>query len=259
MSYTYRPGIDPPPAPVGGGYIEKRVIVSRTFMRDVINAAQVIWTMSGHLPTVEAVAANLYGGQVKNLQHVQKAMASNEFSIACAERGIPTATNSGITPAQVYAATIILNPADRRPMASKLRSAGVSSNQYRNWLRQPGFKAYVTRLSENLLSDHIGDVNAALTNKATGGDTQAMRMYYELNGMLGQQGSDNTDLNRVIMLLLEVITRQLAAHPDLLAAINNDITRVIKGEVINTDLPQLSGPVGMVPIVSDTRSERKDE
>jgi hypothetical protein len=226
-------------------------------MRDVIAASQVVWVETNTIPTPESIAAQLYPRSTKsNLQHVQKAMSTKEYSIACSERGIPTSTNAGITPAQVYAATIILNPADRRPMASKLRSAGISSNQYRNWLKQPGFKAYVTKLGEDLLSDHIGDVNTALTNKATGGDTQAMRMYYELNGMLGTQTESNVDLNRVVVLLLEVITRQLAAYPQLLQAINNDITRVIKGEVINTDLPQLGGP--MRSVVSDTGTEQGD-
>jgi hypothetical protein len=170
-------------------------------------------------------------------------MASEVYKDTCEVRGIPVGNYPGLTSAQVYTAQILTNPADKRDMSRKLKSAGITHVQYRNWLKQPAFSAYMHQIGEDLLKNHTQDVNAMLVNKATGGDTAAMRMYYEINGKLGLNREQNTDLYKVINGLIEIITRRLAGTPELLQAISGDIDILISGGQPSTDLPMLEGTV----------------
>lgn len=224
--------------------------VSDTFTRDVVNAAFVTYTMTKKPPTIEGISATLKphlttGARNVYNRRLAKVMASVSFVETCKARGIPLKDKHlGITSNQVYATAILLNPADKRSMDAKLKSAGITSAIYQNWMRQPVFAAYVNQLSEDVLASHIGDVNSMLVNRATSGDTTAMRMFYELRGQLGAGNDKSTqDLQQIISMLLEVITRHLAATPVLLQAISADITKIINGERVDNSFPILEGTV----------------
>lgn len=217
--------------------------LTNEFARKVVNAANVVWTTTGQVPTIDSVCAVLYPHGTSNKTHVAKVMASDVYRDTCDVRGIPVGAMPGLTAAQVYCAQIMTNPADKRDFGRKLKSAGVTHIQYRNWLKQPAFSAYMQQIGEDLLNNHVQDVNAMLVNKATGGDTAAMRMYYEINGKLGLNREQNTDLYKVINGLIEIITRRLAGTPELLQAISSDIDVLIQGGTVNTDLPILEGTV----------------
>lgn len=216
------------------------VKVSTEFLRNVLAASHKIWVETQQVPTVEAVAKTLYPqGGGRALSHVAKAMATPAYRDTCEARGIPVGTMPGLTAAQSYAAQILTNPADKRPMASKLKSAGITAATYQNWLRQPAFSAYVKKIGDDLLSNHIADVNAMLVNKATSGDTAAMKIYYEINGKLGAARDNNADLYQIINGLIDIITRRLAEYPQALMLISQDIDKILKGETVSTDLPML--------------------
>lgn len=222
--------------------VGQRVSASSEFVLRCVNAANVVWITTEQPPTVEGVVAVLYpdappGGRA--VAHVAKAMATPAYRDTCEVRGIPVGGLPGMTSAQTYAVSILTNPADKRPMAVKLKAAGVSQQQYRNWLKQPAFSAYIKQVGENLLGDHIADVNAMLVNKATSGDTAAMKMYYEINGRLGMNRESNQDLYQVITGLIDIITRRLAGYPELLQFISKDIDSLMKGERPVSDLPML--------------------
>lgn len=221
----------------------KKITLSREFERKVVNAANVVWTTTGAVPTVDSVCEVLYPHGTKNKTNVAKVMAGDVYRDTCDIRGIPVGDLPGLTSAQVYCAQIMTNPADKRPMSAKLKSAGVTHVQYRNWLKQPAFSAYMHQIGEDLLKNHVQDVNTMLVNKATGGDTAAMRMYYEINGKLGLNRNENADLYKVINGLIDIITRRLSGSPEILVAISKDIDTLLNGGTVTSDLPMLEGTV----------------
>lgn len=221
----------------------KKITLSKEFERRCVNAANVVWTTTGQVPTIDSVCAVLYPHGTNNKTNVAKVMASDVYKDTCEVRGIPVGSYPGLTSAQVYCAQIMTNPSDKRPMAAKLKSAGVTQVTYRNWLKQPAFSAYMHQIGEDLLKNHITDVNSMLVNKATAGDTAAMKMYYEINGKLGLNRNENADLYKVINGLIEIITRRLAGYPEQLSALISDIDTLLAGGTVSTDLPMLEGAV----------------
>jgi hypothetical protein len=222
--------------------VGQRVNASSEFVLRCVNAANVVWVETQQVPTVEGIVRVLYPdapATSKAIAHVAKAVATPAYRDTCEVRGIPVGTMPGMTSAQTYAVSILTNPADKRPMATKLKAAGITQQQYRNWLKQPAFSSYIKQVGENLLGDHIADVNAMLVNKATSGDTTAMKMYYEINGRLGMNRESNQDLYMVISGLIDIITRRLAGYPGLLQEISTDIDSLMKGERPVSDLPML--------------------
>ena len=219
------------------------VKVSNDFLRNVLAASHKIWVTDRQVPTVDSVSQVLYPQGAKNKTHVAKAMATPAYRDTCEARGIPVGTMPGLTAAQSYAAQIICNPADKRPLNAKLKSAGITSATYQNWLKQPAFSAYIKQIGEDLLKDNIAAVNAMVVNKATGGDMVAAKLVYELNGMIGANKHENQDLYQIINGLIDIITRRLAAYPQALAEISEDIGKILKGEKVSTDLPMLEGTV----------------
>jgi hypothetical protein len=138
-----------------------------------------------------------------------------------------------LSPEQFFAVGIITNASDRRPLNAKLKSAGITYAQYRAWLKQPHFRDYIGKVGEDLLGEHVADVHTRLTERATSGDIQAIKLYYELTGRHDPNRQQMIDLQYIIGLLLEVITRYV---PDVntLAKINRDIEKVMAGGRLNS-------------------------
>lgn len=147
-----------------------------------------------------------------------------------AARGYPFADRTTLSPEQIFCVAILTNPTNRKPLATKLKTAGVTYATYRAWLKQPLFQQYITKISEDMLGEHVADVHTKVVEKATGGDIQAIKLYYELTGRHDPQRQQMVDLNGVIGLLLEVITRYV---PDSVALgrITSDIETILSGGV----------------------------
>ena len=159
---------------------------------------------------------------------------------------------------------IITNPTNKKDMGAKLKQAGITYAQYRAWLKQPHFADYITKISEHMLNEHVADVHTKVVEKAAGGDIQAMRLYYELTGRHDPQKQQMVDLNGVIGLLLEVITRyvtdttalsKITQDIDLIlsggtprALEQFDMTRIIDGEVVELEATPSAKPPANEPI-----------
>lgn len=118
----------------------------------------------------------------------------------------------GLTPQQSLALAIITDPTARGNLRARLAVVGVSYNQYRNWMMQPEFQKAMDTISEKMVTDNINTVHNALVKKAESGDTQAMKLFYEVSGRHDPMRQQSLDMSRIVGLLLEVITRHV---PDL--------------------------------------------
>lgn len=162
---------------------------------------------------------------------INKVIVSDEFKITMARRGVNWYQNSrAISPEQAFAISIVTNPTDRRDMRSKLKSAGISYAQYRAWLKQPVFSAAIKQIGEDMLGDHVHDVHTSLLNKAMDGkDINAIKLYYEITGRHDPAKQQMVDLERIIGLLLEVITRYVT-DPVILTRISGDVEAIMAGK-----------------------------
>lgn len=166
---------------------------------------------------------------------VSKVIATEEFRMAMREKGIYWTARDGLTPEQIYCIGIMTNPSDRRDMAGKLKAAGVSYHVYRGWLKMPAFRTAVQQIGEDMLNDHIQDVNTSLLNKAVGGDVRAIELYHQITGRFDPRKQQAQDLHMLVQMLLETIFKYVT-DTKVLSKITEDFDRAMAGEHIKPDL-----------------------
>jgi hypothetical protein len=239
--------------------------------RNIVSAAETAYRLKNPgepLPTVDNIARFTSFSE----RIIVKVLASIEFRNEMQRRGITWTENArlkyALTPEMTYTIGVITNPTDRRPMAAKLRSAGVSYHIYRNWLRNPHFKEAVTKVAEDMIQDNIATAHSRLVQKVDAGDVQAIRLFYEVSGRHDPARQNNLDTMRLIGLLLEVMSRHIT-DPNTLNLISNDIDQIISGQVPQsiTDVPAnyrpsealLSGSLVPHHTVSDKKTHSKNQ
>lgn len=79
------------------------------------------------------------------------------------------------------------------------------------------------------LEDHLPDFHTKIVERGLSGDLNAIKFAYELTGRHDPAKQQMVDLNRMVMLLLEVITKYIR-DPQVLTQINNDVDLILKGK-----------------------------
>lgn len=204
------------PTKISGNFATPSGVETSTF-RNVVGAAYTAYIANRHVPSVEEIAAF----SEHRPATISKIIATVEFKIAIQARGVNWTMLGGISAEQHYAISIIFNPTDRRPLAAKLKSAGVTYPKYKAWLKEPTFNNFVQRNAEEMLGDHQADIHTAFLNRALTGDINAVKFYYELTGRHNPSANQVIDLQRVVGLLLESVTKHVT-DPDVLNKITMD-------------------------------------
>lgn len=235
--------------------------VSDATFRNVIAASSAAYSIKRRVPTIAEIAAHCSHTE----KTISKVLVTPEFKELMRVRGFPFERGVTLTPEQIFAVNVITNPTNKKDLGAKLKQAGITYAIYRAWLKQPHFAEYVTKISEQMLGEHVQDVHTKVVEKAAGGDIQAMRLYYELTGRHDPQKQQMVDLQGVIGLLLEVITRYVT-DTTALSKITQDIelilaggtpraleqfdmTRIIDGEVVELEsTPAKPSPPANEPI-----------
>lgn len=199
--------------------------ISATVFRNVLAGASAAYTVHRQVPTVEQIKVFT----TSSPKWISKVVGTKEFKEVMSQRGFPF-DNVKLSPEQYFAVSILTNPSNRKSMADKLKQSGVTYAQYRGWLKQPHFRDYISKVSEDMLGEHIQDVHTRVVERATNGDMAAIKLYYELTGRHDPQRQQMVDLQGIIGLMLEVITRYV---PDTkaLSCITKDIDLILSGGV----------------------------
>lgn len=201
--------------------------VSRETFLNIVSATYTAWIAGGRgrLPSIKEIAVHSNCRESK----IGAVLSSDEFKRVIRLRGINwTDDFTGITPEQSAAVAILTNPADRRDFGKKLKSAGISYHVYRAWMRQPYFKDYMEKVSEQMLQDNISTVHSALTNRALQGDVPAVKFFYELTGRYNPAQQEVVQVKAVLSQVLEIIQRRVT-DPNVLNEIANDFTMLAVG------------------------------
>jgi len=230
--------------------------VSEDQLRRVVNAADLAYKTkrAGEiLPSIDKIAA-LAGVRANTVTRV---VNSQEGKNALLKRGIRWTTNinlAGIlTPEQILAISIITDPSNRKPLNEKLKQAGISHAQYKAWMKQPVFAEKMNEIGEALLGEHIATVHTKLVERASAGEYQAMRLFYEVSGRHDPAQKQMVDVVRIVQLVLETITRHVR-DPETLSGITQDIDVILGG---GTPKPLGSMPANYVEseVVEDGRND----
>lgn len=173
---------------------------------------------------------------------ISKVMNTTEFHLEMDRRGCRWTDSKrllyALTPQQQMAVNILTNPTDRRTLDKKLSGIGISYSTYTAWMRQPGFKNAVEKISEQMLHDNIGNIHTRLVRKADEGDIQAIKLFYGITGRYNEGQQQILDFQRAVGLILEVISREVHDQ-ETMRRISDGVNTVLSGGTPKslTDVP----------------------
>jgi len=151
------------------------------------------------------------------ISHNARAILDERFAILDAEDKLH---GFGLSPKQQLVANTVLDTFDRRSTAAKLKALGVDTQVYQLWLRDNRFQRYMREESARRLELSEIEANTSLIHRATSGDTQALKFFYELTGKFNANdqalGQTLKNMEVVVQVLLELISKYLEPSDVLL-------------------------------------------
>lgn len=88
----------------------------------------------------------------------------------------------GLTVKQRKAAELLANPQEQQTITDLCKAIHISRQTFYTWLDREEFRAYAERLIDRNSDSALGGVWKALIGKCLKGDTQAIKLYFELKG-----------------------------------------------------------------------------
>lgn len=96
---------------------------------------------------------------------------------------------SKLTPKQIELAYMLADPeCEHSTIGEMCEAVGIGrSTYYRYWVKNEGFISFVNELIEKNTNAELGPVWRSLIKKCISGDTQAIKLFFELKGKYKQQ------------------------------------------------------------------------
>jgi hypothetical protein len=165
-----------------------------------------------------------------------------EIEPALKARGIPTyqTPDHFLEPNFILAVNLITNPYDKRPVASKLKDANITTKQWKNLLLKPQYlEFYQSHLNQIFDEQTQLDAKVGLQRLIANGDLAAIKHYQELQNIYRPQTNYNEVLASVLQAIIEILTVHVS--PQVMGIVANEISTVI-----NSTTSAQNGPVGSI-------------
>jgi hypothetical protein len=135
----------------------------------------------GVQPTLETISTKLRGRWSR--RSLGELLATDKWLAAMERRGIPWDTDRDtLTPLQQSFLTLYFDVTTPATHGAKLSQAGITAEQFRNWMRLPVFAAEMERLRRTVLQDGLTVATQRLVELADGGDLKAIDRVMAFNG-----------------------------------------------------------------------------
>lgn len=121
----------------------------------------------------------------------------------------------------LLACEMILDTADKRTLAAKLKAIGLSTAKWNRLLKVEKNRAYMKKLLDSKYSDTETALKISLMRNVEAGDLQSMKYFDEREGLYRPQSDTMLNLGVVIGRLMEVLAKHLP--PDTLNQVAEEI------------------------------------
>lgn len=205
--------------------------MSKLLSRDewtILNFIEERHMKKGQFPHLSTISKECKVDQVK----VVEALSNPLMQKSLDARGIKwqQLDEYRLTPQQLATLQSLLNIADNRSIADKLRSLDINISTYYGWTKQPHFMEAYRELSEKLYGESIPAVHKAVIQKAVEGDHQAQKLMLAIAGRWDDKKSvEAVNIRFVLMKVLEVIQKHVL-DKDTLKAIAEEFEVIVNPE-----------------------------
>lgn len=208
----------------------------------IVSYCEYNWFSGGKLPTPEELREkfSLTPRKLNEILTDEKVVKSFEA------RGIPAVAGRDLTPEQITAIQVMLDPLDGRSYKKRLMDMGLTTKIWDGWKQNKSFKEYYAKRAEQLLGDAIPEAHAALIDRVQSGDIGALKFYYEITGRY-TGNSEALDVRSIINRIFEIIATHVQDSEQLMAIAHDlklltalDSNGIVGGEVVQGAIE--SGP-----------------
>ncbi|MBP3600309.1 MAG: hypothetical protein J6J30_04425 [Clostridia bacterium] len=88
-------------------------------------------------------------------------------------------------------AELLVNPDCNLSIKEMCEQVGVSRNTFYRWQKEPAFHGYVNFLIDSYTDSELANAWKALIRRATNGNTEALKLFFELKGKYKQEVTIN--------------------------------------------------------------------
>jgi hypothetical protein len=130
---------------------------------------------------------------------------------------------------QLAAANLLLDFSDTRSHTAKLKSIGVTTTRYNNWLRNPEFAAYLRERAESLVDNTGHEAHTALLRQVQRGNMNAIQYYNQMTGRFTPGQEQQMNVAAILVRLVEVIQRHVK-DPEIIREIAAEFNGIVGSE-----------------------------
>ena len=80
-------------------------------------------------------------------------------------------------------AELLLNPEDRRTKTDKMKEVGVPRRTFYKWMKDRRYVDYINSQLDQYTNTELPDIWKALIRQAIRGNTQAIKLFFEMKGL----------------------------------------------------------------------------
>lgn len=197
--------------------------IKRDVFDAAVNAAWVLW-LRGEPVTVgdiERVAGAAF--EDVDLELLSTVLASEKFRLAMASRGVEFGRLDvdGLSAEMVATVRVLSDPEPGLTVRERLKSIGVSWDQFQGWLNFGPFRSALTASSERSLRGAVALANTRLVEQVDSGDLRSVKYLHELTGYFTPGRQQVLDTQQLVRDVMTVVLRRVT-DPDLLMQLAGD-------------------------------------
>ena len=208
----------------------------------LVDLLEQFWLIHGKVPLLEEVESWGVDGDF-----YKRNMVNKNFRSQLIERGVgienlddPKLVDWALDEKQLAAANIMLDLLDNRSRKRKLSDLDISTQEYASWLRDPAFRNYLRQRSETLLKDNMHEAHLSLLDRVRMGDTNAIKLYYELTGRYipASARAGQIDPMELITNIMEAIQRHVT-DKDVLNLLGTELISMTAASAFAHEIDEL--------------------
>lgn len=197
----------------GSLVVSAPVGTSEEDFRSVVMGAAAMWSAYKVTPTSQGLVK--FGFCSLHMAAIQRIMTTAEFSIAMGACGVPWGENNKLTPRQLACLEVVTNPHRSGTLNTRLKAAGVTEAEYRNWRQNPIFEAQYAMLTKDVLTAWTSDIDTALVQGAVNGKLENIKYVNELTGRHDPAKRAAMDVEDVLRNVVNIVQTSVQQIKDL--------------------------------------------
>lgn len=227
---------------------------------ELVDLIEAYWTKYGEYPerSVIRVVLDNTGYDVADPE-LDELLEDERLKKSLAMRGImhPSVEKdslTGLTREQLAVIAALNNNRDTRSDVKKLSDLGIAPRVFSGWMHSNRFSQHMRDSAEQLLINSIADGHNALLRGVRKGDTNALKLFFEMTGRYNPGFENQVNIQQFMLLVVEAIQKHVH-DPAQLQALAGELQMLSVAHNINPGADQINNK--QVKSLAPARKELK--